>query len=148
MSRIEVAELEEAERTSVLGTGGTGVLSFSTEGDEPPRTVPVSYGYDSVESTFYFRLATSPEHPPETLDGHAVSFVTYDANDEWWSVVAKGRLQDIERDDVGTDALEGLERVEIPLIDIFETHPREIDFAFCRLEPTAFTGRRESSTAP
>ncbi|MFC7215468.1 hypothetical protein ACFQO4_15430 [Saliphagus sp. GCM10025334] len=49
MSRIEVAELEKAERTSALGTGGTGVLSFSTEGDEPPRTVPVSYGYDPVE---------------------------------------------------------------------------------------------------
>ncbi|WP_252699915.1 pyridoxamine 5'-phosphate oxidase family protein [Natronosalvus vescus] len=168
MSRIEIAELEDAELRSVLGTGGTGVLSFSTEGDEPPRTIPVSYGYDPLESTFYFRLATSPNHPPNTLDGHAVSFVAYDTddpddaaidgksengtndksgtNDRWWSVVAKGRFEDIERESIGTDALAGLERVEIPLIDIFGTHPREIDFAFCRLEPTSLTGRRESST--
>ncbi|MFP8956653.1 pyridoxamine 5'-phosphate oxidase family protein [Natrialbaceae archaeon A-CW3] len=165
MSRIEIAELEDDELQSVLGTGGTGVLSFSTKGDEPPRTIPVSYGYDPVESTLYFRLATSPDHPPKTLDDHAVSFVAYDTddaksengesapndksskNDRWWSVVAKGRLENIERETIGTDALAGLDRVEIPLIDIFGTHPREIQFDFCRLEPTSLTGRRESSTS-
>ncbi|MCU4754081.1 pyridoxamine 5'-phosphate oxidase family protein [Halobacteria archaeon AArc-curdl1] len=147
MTRIEVVTLDESERVSLLGDGGTGVLSFSTEGDEPPRTIPVSYGYDAVTSSFYFRLATSSEWPADEFDGHAVSFVTYDVDDGWWSIIAKGRLEDIEHEDIATESLDALERVEIPLIDIFGTHPREIDFSFCRLDPEECTGRHEASTS-
>lgn len=49
------------ERDAFLGTGGTGVISFATTGDEPPHSIPVSYGYDGSEVTFYFRLAVDAE---------------------------------------------------------------------------------------
>ena len=53
-------------------------------------------------------------------------------------------LEDIEEDGVGTEALAGLDRVNIPIFDVFEQPLRLVDFEFVRLEPEALTGRKES----
>ncbi|SEJ11525.1 Pyridoxamine 5'-phosphate oxidase [Halohasta litchfieldiae] len=57
MSDPDATAMDDAERDSFLEDGGTGVMSLSTTGDERPHSMPVSYGYDPTESTFYFRLA-------------------------------------------------------------------------------------------
>jgi len=132
------------ERDEFLGRGGTGVLSLSTE-EGPPPTVPVSYGYDRTEATFYFRLAVGGRHSKGQLPERPVSFVTYDrADGGWHSVVAEGRLEDVEREGIETDTLEGLQRVDIPLIGIFDHPTREVDFAFYRLVPESLTARVQS----
>ncbi|MBX0288340.1 pyridoxamine 5'-phosphate oxidase family protein [Haloarcula salinisoli] len=143
MSETSVAMGDE-ERDEFLGRGGTGVLSLSTDGG-PPHTVPVSYGYDSAEATFYFRLAVGQSHSKGSLPDRAVSFVTFDRTDDHWhSVVAEGHLEDVEREGIGTETLEGLHRVEIPLIGIFDHPTREVDFQFYRLVPDELTGRVQS----
>lgn len=131
------------ERDEFLGSGATGVISLA-EGDEPPHSLPVSYGYDGAEETFYFRLATGGSSAKGDLDGRAVSFVVYgDATEGWRSVVARGRLEDVERDGIETETLAGLDRVDIPLVSIFNQPIRAVEFEFYRLVPEELTGRVE-----
>lgn len=136
--------MPEADRQALLGNGGTGVLSLAA-GDEPPHSIPVSYGYDTEAETFYFRLAAGRDSEKGTLDDRPVSFVTYRETDEGWkSVVASGRLEDVEREGIETKTLDGLDHVDIPLFDVFERPLREVSFEFYRLVPEELTGRVEA----
>ncbi|WP_226013444.1 pyridoxamine 5'-phosphate oxidase family protein [Halomicrobium salinisoli] len=138
-------EMDEEERDEFLGNGGTGVLSLSTPDDDPPHAVPVSYGYDQTESTFYFRLAAGESKGD--LDGRPVVFVVHgDGDDRWRSVVARGHLEDVDNEDIATETLDGLDHVDIPLVDIFHAPTREVDFEFHRLVPDELTARIESET--
>lgn len=137
-------DMDEGERDDFLGDGGTGVLSLSTTAEDPPHAIPVSYGYDASETTLYFRLAEGPEDSKGNLDGRPVAFVTDDQDRGWKSVVARGHLKDVEREGIATDSLEGLERVDMPLVDVFHAPLREVEFDFFRLVPDEMSGRVES----
>lgn len=139
-------ELDREARGEFLGTGGTGVLSFGTTAAEPPHSIPVSYGYDATDETFYFRLAVGPDSEKADLLDRGVSFVVYERTDAHWeSVVATGHLEHIEDDAVGTDALAGLDRSHIPMFDVFGRPSSQVSFEFYRLAPAELTGRREST---
>ncbi|EMA09880.1 hypothetical protein SAMN05443574_11367 [Haloarcula vallismortis] len=143
MSTDNPVTMTDEERDALLDNGGTGVLSLAA-GDAPPHSVPVSYGYDASTTTFYFRLAVGTEKSKGELSDRSATFVTYRETDTGWqSVVASGRLEDVEQEGIETETLEGLEHVEIPLIDIFERPLREVTFEFYRLVPDDLTGRTE-----
>jgi nitroimidazol reductase NimA-like FMN-containing flavoprotein (pyridoxamine 5'-phosphate oxidase superfamily) len=148
MTNPDPVEMDTDERDAFLGDGGTGVISFSTGEECAPRSFPVSYGYDVIETTFYFRIAVGPESEKGNIEGRAVSFVVYgqDETDDWQSVIASGRLESTTNEDIATDTLEGLHRVDIPLVDIFGEPPRDIDFEFYRLVADEVSGRTESTT--
>lgn len=144
MVDVSVTEMAEDERDAFLGRGGTGVISLSTAIDDPPHSLPVSYGYDAVGSTFYFRLAVPPGSEKGDLADRPVSFVTFGETDGvWQSVVATGRLEATTDEAIATETLEGLERVEIPLVDFFGKPIRDVDFEFYRLDPEQLSGRIE-----
>lgn len=144
MENSDLAEMSVEERDDFLSTGGTGVLSFSQTMDDPPYSVPVSYGYDPRESVFYFRLAAEPDSGSGELTDRAVSFVTYGHTDDGWqSVVAMGRLARTSDENVSTQSLEGLKRVTIPFVDIFDRPLRQVSFEFYRLDPDELHGRTE-----
>lgn len=134
-------EMHPDDRDEFLGDGGTGVIALSNPDEESPQAVPVSYGYDAVESTFYFRLAGQSR---DDLTDRPVSFVVYGQQNGWRSVVAHGRLEDVEAEGIATDSLAGLERVDIPLVDIFHSPLLDVDFDFYRLDPTEITARVEA----
>ncbi|WP_254271581.1 pyridoxamine 5'-phosphate oxidase family protein [Haloarcula marina] len=137
--------MDDEEIEAFLGNGGVGVLSLSNETDDPPYTVPVSYGYDPEGDVFYFRLAVGPDSSKPELNDRAASFVVHREEDERWrSVVADGRLEDAHEESIATDTLDGMDRVEIPLIDIFDNPTRVVSFEFYRLVPRHLTGRVES----
>jgi len=140
------ATLTDEERDQLLGNGGTGVVSLSTDADSPPHSVPASYGYDPTDSVFYFRLAVGPDSEKGDLDGRPVAFVTYGTGDggRYRSVVARGELENIESAAVGTAALDGLDHVDIPLVDIFDEPTRVVSFEFLRLVPDELTTRAET----
>ncbi|QLH77132.1 pyridoxamine 5'-phosphate oxidase family protein [Halosimplex rubrum] len=145
MTDAEEVEMDAAAVDQFLGSGGTGVLSLSTEGDEPPDAVPVSYGYDAERRVFHFRVSLGHEDDPGDLSGRAVTFVAYgDGDGRWRSVVARGRLQNVDEEGIATETLAEMERVDIPLVDVFEEPLRMVSFDFFRLDPDEFTGRRES----
>lgn len=139
-------EMETDERDEFLGHGGTGVISFSTPGEDSPHSIPVSYGYDATETTFYFRLAAGAGSEKGELNGRAVSFVTYGREDGWWSIVVSGRLEDVAEEAIATQTLDGLDRVHIPLIDMFGRPTRTVSFEFFRLVPEKISGRKEDET--
>lgn len=141
----DTIELDPEERDEFLGTGGTGVLALSSTSDEPPHSIPVSYGYDPTESVFYFRLATGPDSEKGNLSDRAVSFVTYGRDDGWRSVVARGRLEDVTEEAIATETLDGLDHVDIPLLDVFDRPTRTVSFEFFRLLPEELTGLKESA---
>lgn len=147
MSGSDSTGMDETERDEFLGDGGTGVIAFSTTDGDPPHAVPVSYGYDATEATFYFRLAVDPDSRKGDVDGRAVSFVVHGGGSgAWRSVVAEGRLERTTDESIATETLQGLDRVRIPLFDVFDRPPAEMPFEFYRLVPDELTGRKESKT--
>ncbi|WP_273838249.1 pyridoxamine 5'-phosphate oxidase family protein [Halococcus sp. PRR34] len=145
MSEGDSGTMTDDERDGFLGNGGTGVISLAA-GEVAPYSTPVSYGYDAAESVFYFRLANESDGAKGDLSGRAVSFVIYGNDDGWKSVVATGQLERTTEESVATESLQGLERVHIPLIDIFGKPPREVTFEFYRLVPDELTTRTETHT--
>jgi nitroimidazol reductase NimA-like FMN-containing flavoprotein (pyridoxamine 5'-phosphate oxidase superfamily) len=140
--------MDADERDAFLGTGGTGVISFPSSDDESPHSVPVSYGYDRSETTFYFRLAVGSDSDKGDVAGRHVTFVIYGQQDEnWQSVIARGQLEETTEASIATDSLEGLRQVHIPLVDIFCRPVKDVSFEFYRLVPDEMTSRKESSTA-
>ncbi|MFW5934498.1 MAG: pyridoxamine 5'-phosphate oxidase family protein [Halolamina sp.] len=147
MSSDQSNEMDEADRDEFLGSGGTGVLSLSTPGDESPYSVPVSYGYDRSTGTFYFRLAIDADSEKGDLDDRPATFVTYDRPaDRWQSVVAEGRLESTEKDSIALETLEGLGNVDIQYVDIFDQPLETVSFEFYRLVPERIGARREART--
>lgn len=141
-------EMDADERDDFLGNGGTGVIAFSTpDADEAPHAVPVSYGYDAREETLYFRLALGAGSEKQALVDRPVTFVVYDHEDDGWrSVVATGRLDAVDEESIATETLPGLDRVHIPLVDMFGAPPGDVPFGFYRLAADRLTGRKESKT--
>ena len=147
MSPTESIEMDEHERDEFLGTGGTGVIAFSAPDDGSPHAVPVSYGYDAVEATFYFRLAVGPDSRKGDVEERSVSFVTHGVDEGTWrSVVAEGRLERTTDESIANETLQGLDRVRIPLFDVFDRPAGQVPFEFYRLVPDELTGRKESTT--
>ena len=148
MSNTASTEMEQEERDEQLRSGGTGVISFCTADDGPPHSVPVSYGYDAAETTFYFRLAAEADSSKREIAESNVTFVVYgQRDDDWWSVIAKGQLEETTKDSIATETLQGFQNVHIPLVDIFGHPPKDVPFEFYRLVPDELTTRIESSTS-
>jgi hypothetical protein len=143
-------EMDDEARNEFLGTGGTGVVSFPTDADDAPYSLPVSYGYDEADGDFYLRLAVGPETEKDDVVGDRapVSFVVYDQTDEGWrSVVATGRLEEVTEAAIDSDVVQAMRRIHIPLVDVFDRHPRELTFRFFRLSTTDLSGRKEARSA-
>lgn len=147
MSDTQSIAMDADECDAFLGNGGTGVISFAESADKPPHSIPVSYGYDTTERVFYFRLAVGPDSEKGGLADRPVTFVSYGQEDDSWrSVVVRGRLEETTEEAVATETLQGLQQVHIPLVDIFGRPPKDVPFEFYRLVPDEMTGRKESST--
>ena len=144
MNDTNSIEMDRSTQDERLGTGGTGVLSFSNPERDSPHSVPVSYGYDPDEGVFYFRLAVGPDSEKAALLDRAVTFVVHgESDDGWWSVIARGRLESTTADATALDSLAGLERVDIPLVDVFEEPPEDLTFRQFRMVPDQLSGRKQ-----
>ena len=150
MDNTRSVQMTAEERSEFLGTGGTGVVSFPQGDEEPPYSFPVSYGYDEIDDEFYLRLAFGPDTEKGGLgvDGSRVSLVVYDQTDDGWrSVVATGRLVEATEAAIDSDVVQAMQRIHIPLVDVFERHPRELNFRFFTLSVDGVSGRKEARSA-
>ncbi|ADJ15433.1 flavin-nucleotide-binding protein-like protein [Halalkalicoccus jeotgali B3] len=136
--------MEGEELDAFLGRGGTGVLSFSTEGEQSPFSIPVSYGYTADSGTFYFRLAFPPGSTKATVIDRPVTFVVHEHTDEGWqSVVASGRVEGIDGQPYESTVVQELWAVRIPSVDVFDRPPEDVAFRHFRLVPETLQGRTE-----
>lgn len=147
MQGLRWVQLSDDERTEFLGNGGTGVLSFATESDEPPFSIPVSYGYFADAKALYFRLAFPDESPKRSLVDDPASFVVHrETDDGWRSVVTTGHLEEVSDAPYESSALQGMWAVDIPRVDIFDRPPEEIPFRTFRLIGEQLSGRKAVTT--
>jgi len=145
MTGLRWVQLTDDERDDFLETGGTGVLSFARESDQPPASIPVSYGYAAELEAFYFRLSFPPTTSKGTFVENPASFVTSAQTDAGWrSVVATGTLDEIDDLPYDSATVQGLWGVHIPTVDMFNQPPDEIPFRNFCLEPDRLTGRKEA----
>jgi hypothetical protein len=143
MADIRWPKMTHEEVETLLGDGGTGVVSFSADEGEPPYSIPVSYGYVADAGNFHFRFALSDHSEKDDFLGRPVSFVTYDRTDDGWrSVVARGELEDLSDAPYESTALQERWGVDIPLVDIFQDPPEDVTFQLFRLVPDRLTGRK------
>ncbi|WP_458188137.1 pyridoxamine 5'-phosphate oxidase family protein [Haladaptatus sp. NG-WS-4] len=144
MVSLRWVQMPEGELNEFLGTGGTGVISFSTQSDDPPFTIPVSYGYYPDTKCFYFRLGFPPDSGKAAVVDNPVAFVTHDQTPEGWrSVIATGKLEEVTDLPYDSAAVQRMWAVQIPVVDIFERSPDEVTFRHFRLVPDNLTGRKE-----
>jgi nitroimidazol reductase NimA-like FMN-containing flavoprotein (pyridoxamine 5'-phosphate oxidase superfamily) len=151
MADVRSVRMSEDERSEFLGRGGTGIISFDTPDDDPPYSRPVSYGYDAETGNFYFRFAVGPDDAGKTDivdEDRVISFVTYEQTDSGWrSVIATGRLEEITKSALDPSVAEVMERITIPFVDVYDSHPLTLEFRFFRLTPDDVTGKQEAGTA-
>lgn len=147
MQGLRWVQMNDEEIDEFLGRGGTGVISFATPDDEPPASIPVSYGYNATDRAFYFNLSSPAERREDGLVEEPVSFVVHGQSDSGWrSVVATGRLVDVSEMPYASDAIQGMWAIEIPIVDVFDRPRREITFQHYRLVPESVSGRKEVPT--
>lgn len=150
MADTRSVQMSDDERDEFLGTGGTGVLAAAQGEDEAPYSLPVSYGFDAVDGDFYLRLAYSPDSDKEEkiTDGQHVSLVVYDNDDDQWkSVVVTGTLREVTEAAIDSAVVQAMRRIHIPLVDVFDRHPRELTFRFFAIGTDRITGRKEARGA-
>lgn len=143
MSNVE--PMNEATVDEFLGNGGTGVLALAN--DDDAYAIPVSYGFDPTDRTFYLRLAFRPGSDKRQYLGpnRTVSLVvTEESEDGWRSVVARGPLRETGEAAIDATVVEAIRRVDIPLVDIFDRPPRDLEFELFRLAPDDLTGLRQT----
>ncbi|WP_254547065.1 pyridoxamine 5'-phosphate oxidase family protein [Halomarina pelagica] len=149
MQGLRWVQMTGGELDEFLGRGGTGVLSFATAEDEPPFSLPVSYGYYADAGTFYYRLAFPPSGGKEDVIDRPASFVAHGRTDEGWrSAVATGTLEEVTNAPHESVAVQGMWAVQIPRVDIFDRPPEDITFRQFRLVPDTLTGRKEVESEP
>jgi nitroimidazol reductase NimA-like FMN-containing flavoprotein (pyridoxamine 5'-phosphate oxidase superfamily) len=127
-----------------LGSGGTGVISFA-RGNEP-YAIPVSYGFDPDGPAFYIRMGYPPESEKQSFaeasDG--VSIVVYRETPEGWkSVVATGSFDEVTEASIDSSVVDAVRSVDIPFVDVYDRHPRDVRFTLNRVVVDRMTGRKE-----
>ncbi|WP_254763578.1 pyridoxamine 5'-phosphate oxidase family protein [Natrinema marinum] len=149
MQGLRWLTLTDEEMAEFLGRGGTGVISFATDPDEPPVSIPVSYGYNADERVFYYQLSFPRDSRKGALVDRPASFVTYGETDSGWqSVVATGTLENVEEMPYESSTVQGMWAIQIPRVDIFERPREEVTFRFFCLDPETLTGRKEVPSRP
>ncbi|SDM47751.1 hypothetical protein SAMN04487949_1795 [Halogranum gelatinilyticum] len=141
--------MSDEERDEFLGAGGTGVASFPQADGEAPYSLPVSYGYDPETGGFYFRLAFGPDTSKGDVvtDRTPITFVTHEQTDTGWrSVVVTGKLHEVTEAAINSEVVTAIRRIHIPLVDVFDRNPRELEFRFFHLDPEEVHGKKEART--
>jgi hypothetical protein len=136
--------MDRREVDTFLGEEGTGVLALAR--DDESYAIPVSYGYDGEEETFYLRLAFHPDSRKREFLGpsRTVSLVVSAETDEGWrSVVARGRLRETGEAALDSSLVEAIRRIDIPFFTVFDRPARELDFELFQLVPDELTGQKQ-----
>lgn len=127
-----------------LGRMETGVLSLA-RGDEP-YSIPISFGYDASDRSFYVRLVSTPEsRKREFLDSTPeVRLVAYDENEDatvYRSIVASGRLEEVDPESLSVEDIEQYGEARRPLFEIWGQGKDRLDIKLYKLQPTELSGR-------
>lgn len=134
-----------SEMNDFLGRQETGVLSLA-DADEP-YAVPISYGYDATDQTFYMRLVSTPESEKRQFlaSSPRARLVVYEENEsrtDYRSVVAVGSLTEIPPEELTVDHVEQYGEAKRPLFEIWGESKQNLNIRLYELDPDELSGRR------
>lgn len=145
MSLAEETEMTEEEIDAFLSRHETGVLALAN--DDTPYSIPISYGYDADERTFFMRLVSTPESEKRQFLASSpnVRLVVYkesDGGSTYRSVVAVGSLEEIEPSELTAAHIEQYGAAKRPLFEIWGESKKDLNIKLYEFEPTELSGRR------
>jgi nitroimidazol reductase NimA-like FMN-containing flavoprotein (pyridoxamine 5'-phosphate oxidase superfamily) len=145
MSLAKETEMGRAEIDEFVGSRETGVLTLAK--DDEPYSIPISYGYDASDGTFYMRLVSTPESEKrEFLNSSPdIRLVIYDGTDDrtlYRSVVADGTLEELDPAELSVDQIEQYGEAKRPLFEIWGKGRDELDIKLYKFQPEEIEGRR------
>jgi nitroimidazol reductase NimA-like FMN-containing flavoprotein (pyridoxamine 5'-phosphate oxidase superfamily) len=142
MALEKQTEMTAAETDALLGRHETGVLSLAR--DDQPYSIPISYGYDADDRTFYLRLVSTPESEKREFlsSSPAARVVVYEeAEPTYRSAVARGTLEEISTDEMTVEHVEQFGDAKRPLFEVWGESKRDLRIQLYRLETDSVSGR-------
>ncbi|WP_435129969.1 pyridoxamine 5'-phosphate oxidase family protein [Halobaculum sp. D14] len=153
MALAQETEMTASEVDEFLGAKETGVLALA-DGDDP-YAIPVSFGYDSANRSFYMRLVSTPESEKRQFLASSPSarLVVYEKASEggeeeadetrtYRSVVATGSLERISPDELTVDEIEQYGAAKRPLFEIWGKSKEDLNIQLYEFVPENLSGRR------
>jgi hypothetical protein len=142
MGLKEQTEMEPSAIDELLGDHETGVLSLAR--DDAPYAIPISYGYDATNRRFYLRLVSTPESDKRrflTSSPDARLIVYEEGDDTYRSIIAKGTLEHVPREDLTVEHIEQYGDAKRPLFEVWADPKPDLDVGLYQLDTTELTGR-------
>lgn len=142
MALEQQTEMAREDVDELLGRHETGVLALAR--DDDPYAIPVSYGYDAGDRTFYMRLVSTPESEKRQFLSSApdARLVVYEeAEPTYRSVVVTGTLQEVPREELTVEDIEQYGEAKRPLFEIWGESRQGLDIKLYRLHPDSISGR-------
>jgi nitroimidazol reductase NimA-like FMN-containing flavoprotein (pyridoxamine 5'-phosphate oxidase superfamily) len=143
MGLKEQTEMEASAVDELLGDHETGVLSLAR--DDAPYAIPISYGYDAPNRRFYLRLVSTPESAKRkylTSSPKAHLVVYEEGDDTYRSIIAKGTLEAVPREELTVEHIEQYGAAKRPLFEVWANPKPDLDVGLYRLDTTELTGRK------
>jgi nitroimidazol reductase NimA-like FMN-containing flavoprotein (pyridoxamine 5'-phosphate oxidase superfamily) len=145
MSPATETEMDTDEVDEFLGDRETGVLTLARENE--PYSIPISYGYDASQRTFFMRLVSTPDSEKRAFlsSSPAVRLVVYDGTDDdsvYRSIVAKGSLEELDPAELSVEQIEQYGNAKRPLFEIWGKGRDELDIQLYQFEPDELDGVR------
>ncbi|MFB6172562.1 MAG: pyridoxamine 5'-phosphate oxidase family protein [Haloarculaceae archaeon] len=143
MALKQETEMGPSELDEFLASHETGVLSLARGGE--PYAIPISYGYDGDDQTFFLRLVSTPESEKRQFlaTSPRARLVVYDeADDTYRSVVAVGALETVPREELTVDRIEQYGHSKRPLFEIWAEGKADLDIELYEFRPAQLSGRR------
>jgi len=143
MTVDQQSKLSNEQTDALLSNNETGVLSLANENE--PYAIPISYGYDAQNRRFYLRLVSTPESEkrqflPSSPETRLV--VCEDDGEIYESVVARGTLEEIPRDELTADHIEQYGDAKRPLFEMWGESKQDLNVRLYQLDPETLSGRR------
>ncbi|MCD2199838.1 MULTISPECIES: pyridoxamine 5'-phosphate oxidase family protein [unclassified Halobacterium] len=142
MALEKQTEMTQSDTDALLGRHETGVLSLAR--DDDPYAIPISYGYDADDRTFYLRLVSTPESEKrEFLSSNPdARLVVYEEDEPTYkSVVVTGTLTEISRDEMTVEHVEQYGEAKRPLFEIWGEAKPDLDIKLYELRADTISGR-------
>jgi nitroimidazol reductase NimA-like FMN-containing flavoprotein (pyridoxamine 5'-phosphate oxidase superfamily) len=143
MGLKEQTEMEASAVDDLLGDHETGVLSLAR--DDAPYAIPISYGYDAANRRFYLRLVSTPESAKReflTSSPEAHLVVYEEGGTTYRSVIAKGTLEYVPREELTVEHIEQYGAAKRPLFEVWADPKPDLDVSLYQLDTTELTGRK------
>lgn len=146
MPLAEETEMTDSQLGDFLGRHETGVLSLAR--DDEPYAIPISYGYDVDEETFFMRLVSTPESEKRQFlaSSPRARLVVYEEETStpktiYRSVVAVGSLEEVPPEELTVEHIEQYGSAKRPLFEIWGESKQDLNIQLYKLDPDELSGR-------